>query len=447
MSFIESCRTLIGFDTSPGQSNIPMINWLTELAKSQGLHVETQTCIFEDLEQANIIIRPTSQRGELEFLLQAHLDTINPGSFQAWKKTGFNPFDATIEDGKIYGLGSADSKLDFLCKLEALAGFKNQKSWKLPPVLVGTFAEQSGMTGAMRLIRKNLVTPRFALIAEPTNLQLVNAAKGFACVEIRIPFSAEEINYRQEHNLRESTSTQTKMFIGKPAHSSNPESGESAIVKMLDYLAQMPDGLATMEIDGGTNYNSVPSNAILEIDVSPIQNPVSSKIKKVYESVKKLDLEFKKVKDSQFNPDHSTLNIGLIRTFEDHILMMGNCRLPPSVTQVVYMGWMDSLKNQCDQMGVHFRVLDYKKPFRTLDESIFLRGGLSLLREMGLQDQAVTQPSTNESSLFARLGADCLCFGAGVRDGNVHTPEESVHMDDLTKSKEFYSQMIERFSV
>ena len=447
MSFIESCRTLIGFDTSPGQSNLPMIHWLTELAKSQGLHVETQTCIFEDLEQANILIRPSAQRGELEFLLQAHLDTINPGSFQAWKKTDFNPFDATIEDGKIYGLGSADSKLDFLCKLEALASFKNQKSWKLPPVLVGTFAEQSGMTGAMRLIRKNLVTPRFALIGEPTNLQLVNAAKGFASVEIRVPFSAEEIKYRQEHNLRESTSTQTKMFIGKPAHSSNPESGESAIVKMLDYLAQMPDGLATMEIDGGTNYNSVPANAILEIDVSPIQNPVSSKIKKVYESVKKLDLEFKKVKDPQFNPDHSTLNIGLIRTFEDHILMMGNCRLPPSVNQAVYMGWMDNLKNQCEQMGVHFRVLDYKKPFRTLDESIFLRGGLSLLREMGLQDQAVTQPSTNESSLFARLGADCLCFGAGVRDGNVHTPEESVHMDDLAKSKEFYSQMIERFSV
>lgn len=447
MSFIESCRTLIGFDSSPGQSNLPMIHWLTELAKSQGLHVETQTCIFEDLEQANIIIRPTTQRGESEFLLQAHLDTINPGSFQAWKKTGFNPFDATIEEGKIYGLGSADSKLDFLCKLEALAQFKNQKSWKLPPVLVGTFAEQSGMMGAMRLIRKNLVTPRFALIGEPTNLQLVNAAKGFACVEIRIPFSTEEIKYRQEHNLRESTSTQTKMFIGKPAHSSNPESGESAIVKMLDYLSQMPDGLATMEIDGGTNYNSVPSNAILEIDVSPIQNPVSTKIKKVFESIKKLDSDFKKVKDSQFNPDHSTLNIGLIRTFEDHILMMGNCRLPPSVTQNVYMGWMDSLKKQCDEMDVHFRVLDYKKPFRTPDESIFLRGGLSLLREMGLQDQAVTQPSTNESSLFARLGADCLCFGAGVRDGNVHTPEESVDMNDLTKSKEFYSQMIERFSV
>jgi len=447
MSFVESCRTLIGFDTSPGQSNLPMIHWLTELAKSEGLHVETQACVFEDLEQANIIIRPTPQRGELEFLLQAHLDTINPGSFQAWKKTGFNPFDATIEDGKIYGLGSADSKLDFLCKLEALAGFKNQKSWKLPPVLVGTFAEQSGMTGSMRLIRKNLVTPRFALIAEPTNLQLVNAAKGFACVEIRIPFSDEEINYRQEHNLRESTSTQTKMFIGKAAHSSNPESGESAIVKMLDYLAQMPDGLATMEIDGGTNYNSVPSNAILEIDVSPIQNPVSSKIKKVYESIKMLDLEFKKVKDPQFNPDHSTLNIGLIRTFEDHVLMMGNCRLPPIVTQAIYMGWMDNLKNQWDKMGVHFRVLDYKKPFRTANESIFLRGGLNLLREMGLQDEAVTQPSTNESSLFARLGADCLCFGAGVRDGNVHTPEESVSMNDLAKSKEFYSQMIERFSV
>ena len=445
MNFVESCRTLIGFDTSPGQSNHAMIQWLSELARSSGLHVETQPCISEDIEQSNIIIRPTSQRGELEFLLQAHLDTVDPGPFQAWKKTGFNPFDATIEDGNIYGLGTADSKLDFLCKLNAMIHYKGRSQWKLPPVLVGTFGEQGGMTGAMKLIRKNLVSPRFALIAEPTNLQLVNAAKGFACVEVRIPFSQEEIQYRQDHNLRESTSTQTKMFIGKPAHSSNPDSGESAIKKMLDYLMQMPEGLATMEIDGGTNYNSVPAHAILEIDVFPIQNPVSSKVKKVYESIQKLESEFKKVIDSEFQPSHSTLNIGLIRTFEDHVLMMGNCRIPPKVTQSEYLTWMDYLKKKCDEIGVSFRILDYKKPFRTADESTFLRGGLSLLNEMGLSSKSATQPSTNESSLFSRVGADCLCFGAGLRDANVHTPEENVKIQDLQKAQEFYTQMIERF--
>lgn len=447
MSFIEQCRTLIGFDTSPGQSNQEMTHWLSDLAKSNGMHVETQVCVSQDIEQSNIIVRPSAQRGDLEFLLQTHLDTVDPGPFQAWKKTGFNPFDATIEDGRIYGLGSADAKLDFLCKLNAMIAFKNNSNWKLPPVLVGTFGEQTGMVGAMKLIRKNLVTPRFALIAEPTNLQLVNAAKGFACVEIRIPFSQEELQYRQDHNLRESTSTQSKIFIGKPAHSSNPDIGESAIKKMLDYLVQMPEGLATMEIDGGVNYNSVPANALLEIDIFPIQSPVSTKIKKVYESIQRLEEQFKKIVDSEFQPPHSTLNIGLIRTFEDHVLMMGNCRIPPRVTQAEYLAWMDFLKKRCDEIGVHFRVLDYKKPFRTPSESALLRVGLGLLENMGLSSNSTTQPSTNESSLFSRIGADCLCFGAGEREANIHTPEENVKILDLQKSQEFYTQMIERFSL
>ncbi len=447
MNFVENCRTLIGFDTSPGQSNQSMIQWLSQLAESNGLHVETQVCISEDVEQSNIIIRPSAQRAEFEFLLQAHLDTADPGPFHAWKKNGFNPFDATIEEGRIYGLGSADSKLDFLCKLNAMIHHKGQTQWKLPPVLVGTFGEQSGMTGAMKLIRKNLVSPRFALIAEPTDLQIVSAAKGFACVEIRIPFSQEEIQYRQDHNLRESTSTQTKMFMGKAAHSSNPESGESAIKKMLDYLMQMPEGLATMEIDGGINYNSVPAHALLEIDVYPIQQPVSSKVKKVYESIQKLAEDFKKISDPDFQPSYSTLSIGLIRTFEDHVLMMGNCCIPPKVTQAEYLNWIEYLKNKCDQLGVAFRVLDYKKPFRTPDQSAFLRGGLSLLSELGLSPDLSTQPSTNEASLFSRVGADCLCFGAGHREGNIHTPEENVKLQDLQKAQEFYTQMIERFSI
>lgn len=447
MSFIENCRTLIGFDSSPGQSNLPMLNWLKTYAESLGLKVELQISVFEQIEQGNILIRPTSRRGELEFLLQTHLDTVNPGPFQSWKKTGFNPFDATIEDGKIYGLGAADAKLDFLCKLKAMAQFSNQSEFKLSPVLVGTFGEQSGMAGAMKLIRKNLVNPRFALVGEPTDLNLVNATKGFACVEVRIPFSSEEIQYRQEHNFRESTSTQTQMFLGKATHSGRPEAGESAIVKMLDYLEQMPEGVAIMEIDGGTNYNTVPSHAMLEMDISPIPSPVSSQIKKVYQAVKKLENDFKLIRDSSFDPPHSTLNIGLIRTFEDHILMMGNCRIPPSVTQAVYMEWMDSLKQKCINIGVSFRVIDYKKPVRTPNESVFLKGGLSLLKEMGLSELPVSQPSTNESSLFARLGADCLCFGPGFRDGNIHTPEEHVKIEDLNKATDFYTRMIERFSL
>jgi acetylornithine deacetylase/succinyl-diaminopimelate desuccinylase-like protein len=275
----------------------------------------------------------------------------------------------------------------------------------------------------------------------------VYAAKGFASVEIRIPFSADEMQYRQEHNLRESTTTQTKLFIGKSAHSSVPHLGESAIAKMFEYLDQMPDSVAIMEIDGGTNFNTVPSNAMLEMDIQSIRDPICVKLKKVYKLIQKIEAVFRSIQDVEFKPSHPTLNIGMIRTYEDHVLFSGNCRIPPIVTQQTYMTWMESLKSECAKFGTEFRVSDYKRPFRTPENSVFLKGGLDILRSFDLYDKAVTQPSTNESSLFARIGSDCLCFGPGRREGNVHTPHEHVMVKDLETATQVYGSMIERFSL
>jgi acetylornithine deacetylase/succinyl-diaminopimelate desuccinylase-like protein len=299
----------------------------------------------------------------------------------------------------------------------------------------------------MKLIRRNLLNPRFALIGEPTDLRLVHAAKGTATVEIRIPFSSDEMEYRQEHNLRESTTTQTKLFIGKSVHSSVPQLGESAIAKMFEYLNQMPDSVAIMEIDGGINFNTVPAHAMLEMDIQSIRDPICLKLKKVYNLVLKMESVFKGISDPEFIPSHPTLNIGMIRTYEDHVLFSGNCRIPPIVTQQTYMTWMESLKNDFAKIGTEFRVSDYKRPFRAAENSPFLKGGLDILNSLGLNSQPTTQPSTNESSLFARIGADCLCFGPGRREGNVHTPHEHVMVKDLETATRVYSSMIERFSL
>jgi succinyl-diaminopimelate desuccinylase len=447
LDFIERCRAIIGFDTSPGQSNKPLIEWLKNQAEARGLFVEVQSGTASDTEQANIIIRPQNVRPDSEFLLQSHLDTVDPGPFQVWTQNEFNPFDATIVDGKIFGLGTAETKLDFLCKLEALSQMSHRRDWKLPPVLVGTYGEESGMMGAMKLIRKNILTPRIALIGEPTDMQLVYAAKGFASVEIRIPFSEDEMQYRQEHNLRESTTTQTKLFFGKSAHSSAPHLGESAVLKMFEYLEQMPDSVVIMEVDGGTNFNTVPANAMLEMDSQTIMDPMCVKLKRIYKLIQKIESQFQQIQDPEFKPSHPTLNIGMIRTFEDHVLFSGNCRIPPVVTQQTYMHWMEFLKTECAKTGAEFRVSDYKRPFRTPENSFFLKGGLDILRSFGLRDKAITQPSTNESSLFARIGADCLCFGPGSREGNVHTPHEHVNLKDLERATEVYASMIERFSL
>jgi len=446
LDFIETCRKLISIESTPAHGNKEVALFAAELCQERGFHVELQQEFIGDVENINVIARPQKERPSMELLLQTHLDTVDPGPFALWTHTECNPFDATIVDGKIFGLGSADVKLDYLCKLEAMASFSQEKSWKLPPVLVGTYGEESGMQGALRLIRKNKVSAKMALIGEPSDLKLIGAAKGFASVEIRVPFTDEEIAYRQEHNLRESTSTQSKLFIGKAAHSSMPHLGENAVTKMLEYLEMMPDSVTLMEIDGGVNYNSVPSHALLEIDVvSNTTKPIVAKILQINAAVKSLDREFQTYVDKDFFPPQPTLTIGLVRTFEDHILIAGSCRIPPIITNEIYESWMSQLRTVCEGLGAQFRVTDYKKPFRANDNSMLVKGCRDELLAMGLSGDLATQPSTNEASIFSRTGIDCLCFGPGKREGNVHTPSEHVAVKDLHLAVDFYKRVIERF--
>ena len=446
MNFVEACRYLISIDTTPTYGSYEAAKWLETFAKSKGLSVELQEEVVGDLLQANIIVRPQDSRPDSEFLLQTHLDTVDPGPFSLWTLNDSNPFDAHIIDGKIYGLGTADVKLDFLCKLEAMASFGSNRAWKLPPVLVGTFGEETGMHGALKLIRKNKISAKMAVIGETSDLKIISSGKGFASVEIDIPFSEEEKKYREDHNLRESTATQSKIFRGKTVHSSVPHLGDSAILKLLNHILMLPESINVMEIDGGNNTNSVAAHAYLEIDmVTSLKDSLLKKISNIYNSILKLEDDFKKYVDESFIPSIPTLNIGMVRTTENGVQMFGTCRIPPSVDHEVYENWMKYLGEVCSANQAHFKIVDYKKPYRTDDDAMLVRGCLQELKDMGLSDRTITQSSTNEASIFTRLGIDCVCFGPGKREDNMHTPHEHVALEDLNKATEFYKRIIERF--
>lgn len=443
MEFIELCRRFIAIDSSSSHGSREIALLAADYCRQRGLEVELQE---EAQDEANVIARPPGVgRPQAEFMFQTHLDTADPGPFQMWARNGQNPYDAAIYEGRMHGLGAADSKLDFLCKLEALTPFAGRTQWTLPPVLVGTYGEERGMLGALRLIRKNKISAKMALIGEPTDLRLVNAAKGFAVVEIQLSFSSEEMKYRQEHDLKESTSTQSRLFRGQAAHSSDPQQGESAIAKMLDYLDQLPDGVVIMEIDGGQSKNTVPAHAFLEIETAIVKDAMAQRIRGVRRAIQKLESDFQNYHDSDFQPSHPTLNLGVIRTQESGVLMVGSCRIPPNIPHGIYEKWMEDLRLACEGFKAQFQVLDYKKPFRTPESSILLKGCRDELRRMGLVDFPGTQAATNEASLFHRLGVECLCFGAGVRESNSHTPHENVRIEDLHRATQFYRQVIERF--
>jgi acetylornithine deacetylase/succinyl-diaminopimelate desuccinylase-like protein len=449
--FVEACRKFIELDSTPAVGTAEIAEFAAELCREAGLHVELQSEMLNGVQQTNVIARPSSERPPAELLLQTHLDTCDPGAFGLWTRTGANPYSASIyqEGGTdvLYGLGAADTKLDFLCKLYAMNDLRG-RAWKLPPVLVGTFGEETGMNGAIKLIRKKMISAKMALVGEPTELKPVCAGKGFAAVEIEIPFSEEEKELRAEHDVSDASTTQSRMFVGKAAHSSSPQPGDSAILKMIDYLTKLPDGLLLMEMEGGINYNTVPSNAVLEIDtVANVRETIGSKIASIMKAVVAVEKDFLNYADSEFDPAVPTLNIGQVRTYEDIVKFKGCCRLPPSVSNEVYEKWMESLRVACSNAGGVFRITEYKQPFRTELNSPLVEVCRGVLEDLGLPAACEAQSVANEANVFSRFGIPCVVVGPGRGVGNSHAPNEHVRIEQLHQAVRFYRGVIERVSL
>ncbi len=444
MSLVEACRNFIAIESTPGHGNFEAAEFVARLSGEMGFHVENQKETLNGLEQSNVIIRNFQGIPSEELLLQTHLDTVDPGNFGQWTKTQSNPFNASIYNNEMYGLGVADTKLDFICKLFAARDF-SRKKLKRPFVLVGTYGAQNAMAGAIKLVRRKQIHAKIALVGEPTDLQLIHAGQGMVVVEISIPFSKEEMNYRAQHDLMESSTTQSRIFHGKAAHSSRPEMGENAIVKMLDYLVQLPEGIAIMGLDGGINFNSVPDFAVLEIDmVAGFKDPIVPKIAYILKKAKEVESEFKSFVDAE-DGEAPTMNIGTIRTYDDQVRVVGSCRMPYPVPEELYQKWMSDLGKACEEKGAVFRIRDYKKAFHVPKNSDFLKGCGKILESLGRGAQPSAISVATEASVFSRLGLECLVFGPGQSIGNSHAPNERVRVSDLETATEFYRQVIERF--
>lgn len=444
MSFIDLCRELIAIDSSPQAGSREAALWLQRLAQGYGLMVDLQEENFSGQEQANVFIRTGSAQAE-EFLLQGHLDTVNPGPHSSWVETRMNPFHGTIKEGKLFGLGACEAKIDLLCKTEALRSFAGRSDWKVAPVIAATCGEEIGMFGMLKAIRKNKFSAKYALVGEPSGHHLIYAGKGYAVLEFFIPFSKEERAYRVDHDLKESVSTQSKLFRGASTHSSAvSDTSGNAINKAFEYLLQLPESVVLMDIEGGTNHNTVANNVVLEIDLQGgVRDPMVKKLRHLFLLLQQVGSEFLIYQDPDFNPGSATMNLGIIKSHEDHVHLTVGFRLPPKVGEEQMQGWFEQIKAGMINVGAECRVGDYKRPYRTDLQSDFVKTCEEALSSIGMPSKFVTQPTCTEMSLLSRKGIQCLGFGAGQRHAS-NISESFVALADLEKSIEFYKAIIER---
>ncbi len=213
------------------------------------------TVDLEDIKpgRPNLIARFAPRDGRPRILLGPHLDTVGVAGMT------IAPFAADLRDGRLWGRGASDTKGPMAAMLWGLK--ENAAVLKDAPIAVDFAAfmgEESGQWGSRDFARKYAADYRFAIVGEPTSLDIVHTTKGSLWATLRA--------------------------TGRAAHSSQPERGENAILKLaraLDILdRELSAELATFThpvlgrstlntgvIRGGSRPNIVPDLAEAEIDI------------------------------------------------------------------------------------------------------------------------------------------------------------------------------------
>jgi succinyl-diaminopimelate desuccinylase len=196
------------------------------------------------------------QEGGKSFLLNGHMDVVPAGS--GWSH---DPFGGEIENGRIYGRGSADMKGGLASMMVALEEIKNSGALTSTTgsiIFTAVVDEEiGGPVGTSYLAREKGLRGDFAVIGEPTAMDVCTAHKG---------------------NITFEVST-----MGKSAHASVPQLGKNAIFKMNEIILDLIEYSKELEhrlshpllgkptlnigvINGGTKSNIVPDRCTISAE-------------------------------------------------------------------------------------------------------------------------------------------------------------------------------------
>ena len=144
-------------------------------------------------------------------LFDGHIDTVEADNILEWHNQ--DPFKAYEKDGKIYGRGASDMKGAFAAMLYALSQVDRQKL-KGSLYISGTVNEEVAEGFTIREVTKR-IKPDLVVIGEATELKVNIGQRG-----------------RGEISLT---------TYGKSAHSSNPDIGINAVLKMNKAISAITD--------------------------------------------------------------------------------------------------------------------------------------------------------------------------------------------------------------
>jgi succinyl-diaminopimelate desuccinylase len=441
---LEESKKIIAIDTAGSVGTRWLVEHLTPYCKALGFHASFQSPDNGRAVDLNLVAH-TQTEGSSDLCPQGlamvtHLDTVPAGDLSLWTETGGDPYRATLKGDNLYGLGSADTKLDFLCKLLAVerVGLKNIKT---PVALIGTFGEERSLAGA-RLVREtNLMKPKMALIGEPSELKAVVAHKGILYLRARftspIPLLSEAVPSRDNKE-----GIQGRSFGGKAAHGSMPHLGENAVEKALRWIV-MQEGIEVLEIQGGTVHNIVPESCRVRYGKIQGRSGRAAFLRRFLGLMDAAREYLNAQSNPDFDPPRTTDNIGVIRTNPSGELEIEfDFRMIPETDGNELFQIFQALK---DPPGAFAEVIRSNAPMNTSRDSEIARRVGRAQAEAGLKSEFVVKSGNTEGAVFSAMGVESIVIGPGRSVGNIHAPNEHNEISQLHKAVEFYAAFLAQF--
>jgi len=204
---------LVSFDTTSRGSNLELISFVEDYARSYGL--APRRIPNPEGTKANLLISigPQEPGG---IILSGHTDVV-PVDGQDWHT---DPFAMVEREGKYFGRGTSDMKA-FSAVILSLLPELTRQPLKTPVHIALSYDEEVGCLGVRPMIAdivKSVPMPRLAIIGEPTDMKVVNAHKG----------------------IRSFRTTVT----GREAHSSQTDKGVNAVMvaaELIMHLAKLAE--------------------------------------------------------------------------------------------------------------------------------------------------------------------------------------------------------------
>jgi acetylornithine deacetylase/succinyl-diaminopimelate desuccinylase-like protein len=356
-------------DNAPGTEltgELALAEFLVKWLEPLGAEV-----VLEEIQEGrpNLIARFAPLDGRPRILLGPHLDTVGVGGMTV------SPFAADCDEGKVWGRGASDTKGPMAAMLWALR--ENQEILTDLPVAVDFVAfmgEESGQWGSKDFAKRYSAHYSFALVGEPTSLQVVHVTKGSLWA--------------------------TLQATGKAAHSSQPERGENAILKLARSLVELEQTLAP--------------------ELASYKHPLLG---------------------------HATLNVGMIRggsrpnIVPDLAEVELDIRITPALTAAG--GGLALLKKTIADLDLPLAVIRAHEnpPMETPPDDPYI---LKLLATDPGTARA-SAPWFSDAAHLANAGIPSICIGPGSID-QAHTVDEFIEISELEKGAEFFSRFIKSLS-